>query len=88
MRMIEVTRTNRGRYNGPMLIDADKLLAVQRVSDQLGTYTVLFTTVPDMHAEDGQTAGGFAGFDVRETPDEIRALLDGAPAPEPLSPAA
>ncbi len=85
MRWIEVTKTNSGRYDGPMLLDADKLLAVQRVTDGRGSYTLLFMAVPDTSTDEhGNAPGGFAGFDVHETPDEVMALLDGASAPEPL----
>lgn len=85
MRWIEVTKTNSGRYDGPMLLDADKLLAVQRVTDGRGTYTLLFMAVPDTSTDGhGNTMGGFAGFDVHETPYEVMALLDGASAPERL----
>lgn len=86
MRWIEVTRTNCGRYDGPMWIDAGKLLAMQRVSDERGTCTILFTTVAESHSEDGQTPGGFAGFDVQEPPEAIVAMLEGAPGPDQSSP--
>lgn len=82
MRWIEVTKTNTRRYNGLMLIDADKLVGMQRVTDARGTYTVLFMAVPDVSVdENGQAPGGFAGFDVRETPEAIMAMLDGTLTP-------
>lgn len=77
MRWIEVTKTNTWRYNGTMLIDADKLVGMQRVTDARGTYTSLFMAVPDVSVdENGQAPGGFAGFDVRETPEAIRGMID------------
>lgn len=74
----------RGRYDGPMWIDAGKLLAMPIVSDGHGTYTSLITAVLEGHSEDGQVQGG---FDVRETPEAIVAMLEGASAPEQSSPA-
>lgn len=81
MRWIKLTRTNSGRYNGPMLIDADKLLGMQR--DPRGTYTSLLTTVPNTAADEyGNAPGGFEGLDVRETPEDIMAMLEGRTVPE------
>lgn len=79
MRWIEITKTNTRQYDGLMLIDADKLVGMQRVSDGRGTYTALFMAVPDTSADEGDATGGFAGFDVRETPEEILAMLATSP---------
>lgn len=87
MRWISVTRTNSGRYDGAMWVNADQLLALQRVSDKRGTYTVLIAAVPETSADEyGNAPGGFAGLDVRETPEDIVAILDSSAMQPPEPP--
>jgi len=62
-----------------MWVNVDKLLTMQRVSDRRGTYTVLITVVPETAEDEYGSAGGFAGFDVVETPEAIQAMLAADP---------
>lgn len=67
--------------------NADQLLALQRVSDKRGTYTVLIAAVPETSADEyGNAPGGFAGLDVRETPEDIVAILDSSAMQPPEPP--
>lgn len=71
MLWLKVTSVRSGAYNGELWIDFDRLVAMRRVHDRRGDFTVLIPAVAETAIDENTIAAGFAGFDVAETPEQI-----------------